>query len=127
MERKLYEVLAGKLNALRNTRKTGNTVWETKHEGAIGLLLESMPSGSGFDNGTRLAEGACTDEMLVFETAFHHMHESGMYDGWTEHKVIVTPSFIGGFNIRVTGKNRNDIKEYIAESFHNALTTLVTE
>jgi hypothetical protein len=32
----------------------------------------------------------------------------------------VTPIF-GGFDIRVTGRNRNDIKDYIAETFDSAL------
>jgi hypothetical protein len=39
----------------------------------------------------------------------------------TEHKVIATPSFQGGFNLRITGRNRNDIKEYIAEEFYYLL------
>jgi hypothetical protein len=54
------------------------------------------------------------------------MNDSGYYDGWTEHVVTVTPSFIGGFNIRVSGRNRNDIKGYIAESFHHILKMEVT-
>jgi hypothetical protein len=37
----------------------------------------------------------------------------------------VTPSF-QGINIRVSGRNRNDIKEYIHDEFSNALETDVT-
>jgi hypothetical protein len=48
------------------------------------------------------------------------MNTHGYYEGWTEHKVIVTPSW-HGFNIRVTGKDKNQIKEYITETFHYVL------
>ena len=50
------------------------------------------------------------------------MDEHGGYDGWTEHKIIVTPSLVYGFELRVTGKDRNDIKDYIAEVMHGALS-----
>jgi hypothetical protein len=85
------------------------------------LIRDRMPGGSGFDNGTTLDDDATRTDKLVFRTAFHHMDESGGYDGWTEHTVIVTPAF-GGFDIRVTGRNRNDIKAYIADTFHHALS-----
>jgi hypothetical protein len=49
------------------------------------------------------------------------MNDGGFYDGWTDHSVIVTPSLVEGFNLRVTGRNRKDIKEYIAEQFCMAL------
>ena len=82
-------------------------------------LTLALPSGSGFDSGSKLDESS-TPNKLVFSTAFHHMDEAGYYDGWTEHKVIVTPTF-GGIDVRVTGKNRNQIKEYISEVFYSLL------
>ena len=52
------------------------------------------------------------------------MTEHGYYDGWTEHDVIVTPSLRSpGFSLRITGRNRRDIKEYIADAFHDALAS----
>jgi hypothetical protein len=53
------------------------------------------------------------------------MNDTGYYDGWTEHTVTVTPSF-SGINIRVSGRNRNDIKDYIHETFSYALRSDVT-
>jgi hypothetical protein len=58
---------------------------------------------------------------LVIVTSYHHMNDAGMYDGWTDHKVIVTPSLVHGFVLRITGRNRNDIKEYIADLFQQSL------
>ena len=99
--------------------------WERIHE----IVTEYLPSGSGFDTGTTLLTSPTSShaDKLTFSVAFHHMNEVGYYDGWTEHKVIVTPSFIGGFRLRVTGRNRNDIKDYIAEAFHTALMSEMEE
>ena len=88
-------------------------------------VLESinaeLPHGSGFDSGSEFLPEDSTPNRLVFTTSFHHMDEGGWYDGWTEHQIIVTPMF-GGFNIRVTGVNRNKIKEYIGDMFHECLS-----
>jgi hypothetical protein len=92
------------------------------------VIKEHLPSGSGFDNGTTLdfskstpvIDKFCRIKKIVFSTSFHHMNEHGSYDGWTEHNVIITPDW-HGFHLRVTGKDKNGIKDYIADCFHNAL------
>ena len=85
------------------------------------FVEEFMPSGSGFDNGTKFDYHGPSDR-LTFHTSFHHMDEHGGYDGWTEHTVTVRPTF-GGFALSISGRNRNDIKTYIADIFDNALNT----
>lgn len=87
-------------------------------------INSKLPSGSGFDSGSTFEIDSSSPDRLVFNTSFHHMNDVGYYDGWTGHNVIVTPSF-DGFNIRVTGKNRNDIKDYIGEVFHDILSEYV--
>ena len=93
----------------------------------LDLCKEHLPSGSGFNAGTTLAGGECEVEgrpfpgRLLFETSFHHM-DDGFYSGWTEHRISVVPAF-GGFELKVSGKNRDGIKEYIEEVFHNVLMT----
>lgn len=125
--RYLYSVIASSVQARLNCKDSGNTEWLDRHEDRILVLVkEHMPSGSGFDNGTKLDLDSSHGGKLVFTTAFHHMNTNGYYDGWTEHTVTVTPSF-HGFNLRVSGRNRNDIKEYILESFDYALMTEVSE
>ena len=130
--RPLYQVIAATLEAARNCERTGNTEWMQRHiERIDSLVKEHMPSGSGFDSGAQfetyeqIVDGK--PERLVIQTSFHHMNDGGFYDGWTDHDVIVTPSLAHGFSIRVTGKNRNDIKDYIAEVFHAALSTPVSQ
>jgi hypothetical protein len=103
-------------------RAKGMTDWENRHKETLReLVKEHMPSGSGFDNGTRLDEDRSTSEKLVFVTSYHHMNGVGYYDSWTEHTVVVKPSLAFHFDLKVTGKDRHDIKEYIAEVFHASL------
>lgn len=124
----LYQTLASSLNALSNCIASGNAYAATHESNLETLVSEFMPSGSGIDSGTKLDldeslrhKGA----RLVFTTAFHHMNQDGYYDGWTEHKVIVTPSLQFGFDLKITGRDRNDIKEYLHEVYHHALTQII--
>lgn len=81
-----------------------------------------MPSGSGFDCGTKINLDREDKTQIVFETSFHHMDEHGGYDGWTEHIVRVRPCLMFGFSLTVSGRNRNNIKEMIGEQFQYILT-----
>src|SRR5690606_41537978 len=58
---------------------------------------------------------------IVLRTSFHHMNESGFYDGWTEHIITVIPDLVNGFDLRISGRNKNDVKEYIADVFYEVL------
>ncbi len=123
MARYLYSELASTVDAMRRCEK--NPVqygdWATKHTNRISeLVRDYLPSGSGFDNGTSIDLEASHAEKLVFQTSFHHMDSDGYYCGWTDHTVTVTPSF-NGMNIRVSGRDRNEIKDYIADAFQIAL------
>lgn len=118
----LYKKLAGLVIAYQNTLKAGNGEWQERHRAAGDWLCkEHLPSGSGFDNGTKLNWERSSPECLFFGTSFHHMDESGGYDGWTHHHVRVRASLAFGIAIMVDGKNRNDIKDVIHEAFEVAL------
>lgn len=82
---------------------------------------EYLPSGSGIDAGCKILVEESHKNRLVIQTEFHHMNEAGFYDGWTSHKVIVTPSLIYGFDLRITGRDKNSIKEYLGDLFFQAL------
>lgn len=120
--RKLYSAIASSVQARLNCIKANNSEWQAKHEQTIDDLCGEMPSGSGFDNGTKLDLDASTGDKLVFTTAYHHMNENGMYDGWTDHTVTVKPSLVHEFTLTVSGRDRNGIKEYIADTFQSALS-----
>lgn len=118
----LYQFIASKLLAMQNCQRSGNTDWADKHRAAIEAACEDqMPSGSGFDMGVGLQFDKSTPDKLVFDAPYHHMDDNGMYSGWTGHQVIVTPSLCFDFDMRITGRDRNGIKDYIADTFSHAL------
>jgi len=114
---KRYHAIAKALGAMRRGEASNNDEWRSKHSAAIFELCGDLPSGSGFDSGSRIDLDGSTPDRLVFTTSYHHMNDGGCYDGWTEHTVVVTPSLEMGCHIKVTGRNRNDIKDYIGEQF----------
>jgi len=119
---KLYQQLAVLVQARLNCIETKNTEWLDRHEASIDELVKTyMPTGSGFDSGTMLDLGVSGPDRLVFRTSFHHMNENGYYDGWSEHDIIVTASLAFGFNLRITGQDRDQIKDYIADCFSTSL------
>lgn len=122
MARYLYSELASLMLAIQNCNKRGVIVIARKHsERIVELVREHMPSGSGFDAGTTFSFEASHANKLVFVTSYHHMNSDGFYDGWSEHFVVVTPSLWDGFDLRITGKNRGGIKDYIHDMFSTAL------
>ena len=125
---KAYQVIARTLGALRRCEQTpdSHADWIKRHSDHLDDLVSEFPSGSGFDNGTKLDDDS-TPEKLVFNTAFHHMNENGCYNGWTEHQVIVSPSLELEYTIRITGRDRNEIKDYIADCFHACLDADIEE
>lgn len=121
-QRTVAQQIASALQAQINCQKNGNQEWHDRHGETIEQLVsDHLPSGSGFDAGTTLADDSKPNR-LIFNTSFHHMTEHGMYDGWTEHQVIVTPCLVLGFSLRVTGRDRNDIKELIGDTFNDCLS-----
>lgn len=101
--------------------------WIERHKDSADEICEHfMPSGSGIDSGTKIDWNASRPERIVFTAPYHHMDSGGSYDGWTEHDIIVTPSLVFGTRIRITGRNRNDIKEYLHGCFDYALGQSLT-
>lgn len=121
--REMASLLMARKNCLADPAKADRA---EKHTQVLLTLVDNvMPSGAGFDNGTTLDLDKSNGDRLVFTTAYHHMNGGGYYNGWTEHTVTVTPSLLNGIVLRVSGRDRNDIKDYIYECFDSALQELV--
>ena len=125
MKDKVYQRLASLVVAYKNCEKNDNDVWKNEHNISIDKIMETSPSGSGFDNGTSIDIEESDENKLVFYTEFHHMEEHGYYAGWTDHKIIVEPNLVFDFVVIVEGDDVNYIKEYIEEVFCNWLNTNV--
>lgn len=127
MKQPLYRRISGLIDAMKRCEEKGNQEWKVKHGESLDEIEKTLPSGSGFDSGTTIDRVASTPEKIVLRTSYHHMHESGMYDGWTEHTITVRPSLLFGFTLSISGRNRNEIKDYIHEVFHQELGEEVGE
>lgn len=115
-----YSKIAQYLIAAENCQKSDNKEWAHNHCCHIEDLVENyLPSGSGFDVGTKFLFEDSNENKLVFSTSYHHMNANGYYDGWSHHKIIVRPDLSFGFDIKITGKDRNCIKDYIIDCFCN--------
>ena len=133
--KKVYQELAALLQARKNCEDRMSSEqesnigatreWVNKHSENINKIMKLAPSGSGIDSGIKLDDKS-NSEKLVFYFGFHHMNENGMYDGWTEHTAIITPCF-GGINIKITGRNRNDIKDYLYDVLDSWLSDNLIE
>lgn len=109
---KRYQKIARTLSAM----ETCTPDWHDRYDAMLESISHQMPSGSGFDSGCTISTDS-TPEKIIIETAYHHMNENGYYTEWTNHKVIITPSLAFSFNIKVTGRDRNNIKDYIIDVF----------
>jgi hypothetical protein len=121
MEKTLIQAIAETLSAYRWCLERGNDTKVNRER--LCALEKLLPSGSGFDKATRV-DVESTDSKIFMYTSFHHMNEVGYYDGWTDHTVIVTPTF-SGIDITVTGRDKNDVKNYIGEVFYDCLRETV--
>lgn len=122
MKTSVIKAIASTLDAYLRCKETKNNEWKYKHETTLHTLCRlHLPRGSGFDAGTSIDLFVSKPGRLVFHTSFHHMDEHGGYDGWTDHTVVVKPSLVHVCDLRVTGRDRNDIKQYIGETVYAAL------
>ncbi len=113
--------LANLIQAEKSCIASNNPFADTHNE-TIEAMLQALPHGSGIDAGVKLEKDLCNNDKLVFSFGFHHMTESGYYDGWTEHKLIIKPSLILGYTMHITGRDRNMIKDYLQSLFSEIFT-----
>jgi hypothetical protein len=122
----LYSAIASLLATIERCKANNNHEWLDRHQDRLDAMLKQhLPSGSGIDRGSKLLTHECKSNKLVFSADFHHMDEHGGYDGWSYHQVIVTPSLEFGAVIKITGRDRNQIKDYLHDVFNHVMFTQV--
>jgi len=118
---KVYQELAAAADAYQRGVERDNKEWIRNWEKrGEELTKQYMLSGGGF-NTPVFDIDASNANLLVFETGYHHMNDGGYYTHWTEHIVRVKGSLAFAFDMTISGRNDNDIKEYIFETFQIAL------
>lgn len=126
--RKLYQALSEVFDWM--SRCKGDPQYKIGYEMARAqwvYLKGLLPSGSGIDSGTKIIGQKCSPRRFVMVAEYHHMNESGMYDGWTSHTITVKAHLYWGFELTVGGRNRNDIKDYLYEVYDSCLREEVDE
>jgi hypothetical protein len=81
------------------------------------VIEKDLPSGSGIDSGCKVDLDACNENRLVITFKFHHMDEHGYYCGWADYKATLRPSMQYGFDMKITGRYKNQIKDYLYQTF----------
>jgi len=102
-------------------RKNNLSEYMEQREKRQDEMMALLPHGSGIDSGIRFLADRSSAVKLVFSVPFHHMDEHGGYDGWTHYALIITPSF-GGYNLKITGRDKQMTKEYLYDLFHDTFT-----
>lgn len=120
----IYRRLAHTIAARENCIAGDNQDWQHRHEATIEAIQRLLPSGSGIDSGTTIELEKCSRNRIVLSLGFHHMNDSGMYDGWTQHRITLRPDLLFDFDLHISGPNRNDIKEYLGQTYEFALREL---
>jgi hypothetical protein len=121
--------MAGKADAYLHCKAEpdGHNGWAERHYHALKEAVDCLPSGSGIDSAVLLDWERCDGERITVDISYHHMNENGFYDGWTDHSITVRASLIHGLNIKISGRDRNDIKDYLADLFSEAFRQEWTE
>lgn len=122
MEGKLYKRIASAIVARKNCEASGNAEWFEKWTEKLEEYAKLLPSGSGFDSGTTIDIERSDEKRIILQTSYHHMNDSGYYDGWTEHTITVKASLLFDFVLTISGRDRNDFKEYAYEVFQEILS-----
>ena len=118
-----YRIISAALHRIANLDRAGNTVQASDVVAGLERWIKAhAPSGSGFDRGTSLVDSSKPDR-IVLRADFHHMDGNGFYCGWSEHMVVLTPTFLFGVQTSVTGRDMRDIKSYIQSTFHHWAST----
>ena len=125
MADRLHNLIGIACEARKNCQISGNAEWLSKWDDKLDGYDNLLPSGSGFDSGSKIDRDNSSGGKIAIKTSFHHMDTDGYYDGWTEHTITIRPSFSLGLTIVMSGKDRNEIKNYIAEVFECSLSVTV--
>ncbi len=108
--------------ALEQSTVNGNREWVERWKARLNKLVDHIPSGGGIDKGPRRLEDIIVmSDAIRFDVGFHHMSDNSYYDCWTEHTVTIRPAF-DGISVRISGRNRRDIKAYLFEVMEYAFT-----
>jgi hypothetical protein len=121
---RIYQKIAQELKVINNPNADSH--W---YDNAIANLeyieKELLPYGSGIDNGCQIDLTKSTPNKIVIRCDFHHMNENGYYTIWTTHECIITPDLGYEFDMKMTGRDKNGIKDYLCDAIYSTIEGLI--
>lgn len=109
-------------------RKTVNEAYSGQCESRLDKLEAELPRGSGIDCGCKIDRENSGDKKVIITFDYHFMDDNGYYDGWGSFKLIVTPNLSSYPDMRITGRDRRQIKDYFYDLFsYELFETLIDE
>lgn len=86
-------------------------------------LQNELPHGSGIDSGCNIDVHKSGKRKVIIQFEYHLMDENGMYTGWEPFELHVIPTLgLGWLELKfVKGRNINQIKDYLYDTFFEAL------
>ena len=121
---KLCKAIAESSDIVRS-RATAESVRERHNDVLDFIEKELLPSGSGFDSGTKINREKTTDTRIVLDTAVHPLTDAGYYTAWKHFSIIVSASHLFGFTVKSSKKLPWNIREWVLDTFNEVLDTEV--
>jgi hypothetical protein len=118
---KLYKELSSRIDQYNRCIETGNSLWQEKTREALKELTALLPHGSGIES-TSIDLEKSNGEKIVIVFSYHFMNDAGFYDGYGDFILTVKPSLQFDFILNISGKDRNQIKDYFYDMFQCALS-----
>jgi len=115
----VYREMVGRIMAIENCKKAGDTEWEETHNIALKALMEFLPHGSGIDAEWTIDDKS-SDNKLILHNSYHVMDDSGFYTRWVDFTANITPSLQFGYRVNITGNfgRDQDLKDYLIDVMH---------
>lgn len=105
--------------------KVVNDEYMGECEDRIYKLEQLLPSGSGIDAGCKIDVEKSSSDKVIITFGYHFMNDAGYYDGWGEYKLIIKPKLWNDFDLRIVGKDRRFIKDYLYDLFDTELRQIM--
>lgn len=121
----LYKAIAIALGARSRCLTNHNLTWTDTWTYRLIAFRNQLPHGSGIDGGIHIEYDTTKPNQFQITFGFHHMNDHGFYTEWTEHVITVKPSFIYDFELKISGRDKNNIKDYLHDLFDSALREMV--
>ena len=122
MKTTLVSALINTSKLIDNYKSSDHTDWAAFHEEKLAKLCrDHLPRGIGVFG---VSVAATTDTKAVFYCLYRHTDKHGYFVCNTAYRIVVRPTFTG-LAIRVLGRNKYNVKEYLADQFRDALERIV--